>query len=53
MVLMDSASASEWNFSGLRYLGPAQGNAWSACPCLKDFWFDWRNYHPSTSVYRH
>jgi hypothetical protein len=20
-------------------------------PMLKDYWFDWRNYHPKTSIY--
>jgi len=52
-VLMDSASASEWNFQGCATLGPAQGKCLERLPLLKDFWFDWRNYHPSTSVYRH
>jgi Protein of unknown function (DUF3179) len=52
-VLMDSASGSEWNFQGCATLGPAQGKCLERLPLLKDFWFDWRNYHPSTTVYRH
>jgi hypothetical protein len=52
-VLMDSASGSEWNFQGCATLGPAQGKCLERLPLLKDFWFDWRNYHPATTVYRH
>ncbi len=52
-VLMDSASGSEWNFQGCATSGPAQGKCLERLPLLKDFWFDWRNYHPSTTVYRH
>ena len=52
-VLTDSASGSEWNFQGCATSGPAQGKCLERLPLLKDFWFDWRNYHPSTTVYRH
>jgi hypothetical protein len=52
-VLIDSASASEWNFQGCATAGPKQGQCLERLPLLKDFWFDWRNYHPTTSVYRH
>jgi hypothetical protein len=52
-VLMDSASGSEWNFQGCATSGPAQGKCLERLPLLKDFWFDWRNYHPSTTVYQH
>jgi hypothetical protein len=51
--LMDSSSGSEWNFQGCATAGPAQGKCLDRLPLLKDFWFDWRNYHPTTSVYRH
>jgi hypothetical protein len=52
-VLVDSASGSEWNFQGCASAGPAKGKCLQRLPALKDYWFDWRNYHPSTSVYRH
>jgi hypothetical protein len=51
--LMDSASGSEWNFQGCATAGPKQGKCLERLPLLKDFWFDWRNYNPTTSVYRH
>jgi uncharacterized protein DUF3179 len=47
------ASGSEWNFQGCAMSGPAQGKCLERLPALRDFWFDWRQYHPSTSVYQH
>ena len=52
-ALIDSATGSEWNFQGCATHGPAQGKCLEHLPALKDYWFDWRNYHPSTSVYQH
>jgi hypothetical protein len=51
MVLVDSSTASEWNFKGCAISGPATGTCLTALPAIKDFWFDWRNYHPDTSIY--
>ena len=44
---------SEWNFQGCATAGPAQGKCLARIPALKDYWFDWRNYHPDTTVYKH
>jgi hypothetical protein len=52
-VLVDSASASEWNFKGCAVLGQATGKCLVPLPAIKDYWFDWRNYHQDTTVYRH
>jgi hypothetical protein len=52
-VLVDSNSGSEWNFQGCATAGPALGKCLQPMFALKDYWFDWRNYHPDTSVYRH
>jgi uncharacterized protein DUF3179 len=52
-VLVDSTSASEWNFQGCAVAGQATGKCLERVAALKDYWFDWRNYHPETSVYRH
>jgi hypothetical protein len=52
-ILVDSSSGSEWNFQGCATAGPAKGKCLERLPALKDYWFDWRNYHPGTSVYRH
>ncbi len=51
--LLDTATASEWNFQGCAVAGAAQGKCLDRVPALKDYWFDWRNYHPDTSIYRH
>ena len=52
-VLVDSASASEWNFKGCAVSGPATGKCLVPLPAIKDYWFDWRNYHQDTTTYRH
>jgi hypothetical protein len=52
-ALVDSLSQSEWDFQGCATSGSAQGKCLERLPILKDYWFDWRNYHPDTSVYRH
>ena len=51
-LLIDSNTASEWNFQGCAIAGPAQGKCLDRVPALKDYWFDWRNYHPGTTVYK-
>ena len=50
--LIDSATASEWNFQGCATSGPSQGKCLDHVPALKDYWFDWRNYHPDTTIYK-
>jgi hypothetical protein len=52
-ALLDTATASQWNFQGCATSGPAQGKCLDRVPALKDYWFDWRNYHPDTTVYKH
>jgi len=52
-VLVDSVSASEWNFKGCAVAGPATGKCLAPLPAIKDYWFDWRNYHQDTTTYRH
>ena len=51
--LLDTTTASEWNFQGCATSGPAQGKCLDHVPALKDYWFDWRNYHPGTTIYKH
>lgn len=51
-VLVDSATGSEWNFQGCAVSGPAKGQCLEPLPLLKEYWFDWRQYHPATTVYR-
>ncbi len=51
-TLVDS-SGSNWDFRGCALDGASKGKCLSPVSMLKDYWFDWRNYHPNTTVYRH
>jgi len=51
-TLIDATTASQWNFQGCATSGPAQGKCLARIPALKDYWFDWRNYNPKTTVYK-
>jgi len=51
-VFLDAATGSKWNFQGCAISGPRQGACLERVAMLKDFWFDWRNYNPGTTVYR-
>jgi hypothetical protein len=51
-ALLDTSTGSQWNFQGCATSGPAQGKCLDRIPALKDYWFDWRNYHPDTTVYK-
>jgi Protein of unknown function (DUF3179) len=52
-VLVGSEGDSEWNFKGCAVSGPFSGKCLPELPAIKDYWFDWRNYHADTTVYRH
>jgi len=49
---VDSGTGSEWDFSGAAVNGPLAGNKLKEIQWLKDYWFDWKNYHPDTHVYK-
>jgi Protein of unknown function (DUF3179) len=51
VLLMDDRTGSEWNFQGCATSGKAKGLCLEPIPMLKDYWFDWRNYNPKTTVY--
>jgi hypothetical protein len=50
-LLVDAINGSEWNFKGCSVSGPSTGKCLTALPAIKDYWFDWRNYHPDTLIY--
>jgi hypothetical protein len=52
-LLLDTTVASDWNFQGCAVSGPAAGKCLERVAALKDYWFDWRNYHPDTTIYKH
>ena len=51
-TLLDTLTNSQWNFQGCATSGPAQGKCLARIPALKDYWFDWRNYHHQTTIYK-
>ena len=50
-LMMDSKTGSEWNFQGCAISGKAKGLCLERIPIIKDYWFDWRNYNPKTTIY--
>ena len=50
--LLDSLG-NTWNFAGCATSGPAAGQCLEKINFLKDYWFDWKNYNPQTTVYSH
>jgi hypothetical protein len=50
-LLMDAATGSQWNFRGCAVSGKAKGLCLEPVEVIKDYWFDWRNYNPATTVY--
>ena len=50
-ILRDRGTGGEWDFSGLAVAGPLAGSRLEPLPCLKDYWFDWRQYNPRTALF--
>lgn len=50
-LLMDAPTGSKWNFEGCAIAGTLKGTCLDHIDALKDYWFDWRNYNPQTTVY--
>jgi hypothetical protein len=50
-ALFDSETGSQWDFGGVAVSGPLAGRRLEKIASLKDYWFDWKTYHPNTGVY--
>ena len=50
-LLRDSETGGEWNFEGCAVSGPLKGKCLAPVRIVKDYWFDWREYHPKTTLY--
>ncbi|MBV9308897.1 MAG: DUF3179 domain-containing protein [Acidobacteriaceae bacterium] len=50
-LLLDATTGSQWNFEGCAVAGRVKGACLQQVEVIKDYWFDWRNYHPDTTVY--
>ena len=51
LQLIDAETGSTWNFEGKATGGPLSGRELKKVFVLEDYWFDWRIYHPDTTVY--
>jgi hypothetical protein len=49
--IVDAETGTVWDFSGLAVSGPSAGQRLKPVALLKDFWFDWKLYHPNTTVF--
>lgn len=49
--LLDAGTGSKWNFQGCSIDGKSQGTCLEPVYLIKDYWFDWRNYNSTTTVY--
>ena len=47
----DVATGSTWDFRGRAIAGPLAGRKLAPVYVLKDYWFDWKTYHPATGLY--
>ena len=50
--LVDAATGTIWDDAGRALTGPLAGTRLARRAGLIDYWFDWKNYHPDTDVYR-
>jgi Protein of unknown function (DUF3179) len=50
-LFMDADTGSRWNFRGCAVAGKRAGVCLEPVNMIKDYWFDWRNYNPATTVY--
>ncbi|MBO0724803.1 MAG: DUF3179 domain-containing protein [Blastocatellia bacterium] len=50
--LTDAETATTWDFTGKAVSGPLAGKQLKKIMALKDYWFDWKIYHPDTTVYK-
>ena len=51
LQLVDGQTGSTWDFSGTATGGDLRGQPLARLAVLPEYWFDWRTYHPDTSVY--
>ena len=50
-LMVDSISGSHWSFRGCATDGPVKGSCLTPIEVIKDYWFDWREYNPETTVF--
>ncbi len=48
---IDAETSTRWSFSGAGLSGKLAGKQLSQLGAMKDYWFDWKIYHPDTRIY--
>jgi hypothetical protein len=49
--LRDGSTGSTWDFRGVAIGGPLSGKRLQPVGIIKDYWFNWKHYHPTGSLY--
>jgi hypothetical protein len=49
--LVDAETGSEWDFTGKALSGSLNGRQLKKIAVLNDYWFDWKIYNPTTTIY--
>ena len=50
--IVDAETGSTWDFIGTAVSGSLAGKHLTKIPVIKDYWFDWKTYHPDTQLYK-
>jgi hypothetical protein len=50
--IVDAETGSTWDFTGAAISGELAGKHLTKIPVIKDYWFDWKTYHPDTQLYK-
>jgi hypothetical protein len=51
LAVVDAETGSEWDFTGKSVSGPLSGRQLKKVAVLHDYWFDWKAYNPTTTIY--
>jgi Protein of unknown function (DUF3179) len=51
-TMSDAETGTTWNFQGCAVEGQLSGRCLKEIDEHKDYWFDWMNHHPDTSVFK-
>jgi len=49
--LLDGETGSTWDFTGAAVRGPLSGKQLTKIAVMREYWFDWRIYHPQATAY--
>ena len=52
LQLVDGQTGSTWDFSGRATAGELLGQPLARLAVLPEYWFDWKTWHPASTVYQ-